>query len=233
MQATIFLKPEAFSTSQIVKDLDHNERADLCDEEPDFAARPGYHLKNANKLLVAQLPEGAVVKFVGCVGSVESAVKFPLNLRGCIFEGAPNLPPGYSEIVQYWSGEAINATSSGAVYYQNPLNEYMVDLGPDAVYGPVVTDRLLSEGIVVAITGLRTFVAELALEDFVEIHVPLDEEMLGIEPDAFRSSSGYDIHQKKFEQIFLKVSDIVSSPDQDHIYIDLLVNEMIDYGYWY
>ena len=230
MHATIFLTDEAFSTSQIIKDLDHNDRAQLCDEEPDFALRPGYHLKNASKLRVDPVPSGAGVR---CVECVESAVSFPENLRGCIFEGAPNLPPEYAEIVQYWSGPAVNATSAGAVYYQNPLNEYMVDLGPDAVYGPVVTDRLLSEGIVVAITGLRTMVAEMAVEDFVELHVPLDEEMLGIEPDAFRSSSGYNTHQQRFEKIFLKVSDILASPDLDHIYIDLLCNELIDYGYWY
>jgi hypothetical protein len=230
MQATIFLTNEAFSTSQIIKDLDHNERAQRCDEDCDFASRPGYHLKNANKLRVGPVPS---VPGVRCVECVESAVIFPENLRGCIFEGAPNLPPRYAEIVQYWSGPAVNATSTGAVYYQNPFNEYMVELGPDAVYGPVVTDRLLSEGIVVAITGLRTMVAEMALEDFVELHVPLDEEMLGIEPDAFRSSSEYDTHQQRFEKIFLKVSDIMASPDLDHIYIDLLCNELIDYGYWY
>lgn len=230
MQATIFLMPDAFATSQILKDLDHNERAELCDEDPDFALQPGYHLKNANKLRVARIPAQASVGFVGCDGS---AVTFPVDLRGCIFEGAPSLPCSYAQIVQFWSGEAINAGTSGAVYYQCPENEYMVDLGPDPVYGPVINDRLLSEGIVVAITGLAGSLTDISPDSFVEVTVPLDEEMLGIEPDAFRSRDDYDSTQKRTDQIFLKVSDILASPDPDRIYIDLLCNELIDYGYWY
>lgn len=227
MQATIYVTAEAFETAQSIKDLDHYDRATLCDEVPDFAVQSGYHFKNGNKLRLAVLPGDATVE------CVESMATFPANLRGCIFEAAPNLPPDYAEIVTYWSGDTVNASSSGAAYYQCALNEYMVNLGPDPVYGPVVNDRLLSEGIVIAVTGLAQLLAGMAAEAFIEIKVPIDAEMLGIEPEAFRSTSKYDTSLERFDQVFLKVADILASPDPDRVYIDLLCNELIDYGYWY
>lgn len=227
MQATIYVTAEAFDTAQSMKDLDHYDRATLCDEVPDFAVQSGYHFKNANKLELAVLPGDATVE------CVELIVTFPAELRGCIFEAAPNLPLNYAEIVTYWSGETVNASSSGAAYYQCALNEYMVNLGPDPVYSPVVTDRLLSEGIVVAVTGLAVLLAEMSPDAFIEIKVPIDPEMLGIEPDAFRSTSKYAPSLERFDQVFLKVADILVSPDSDRVYIDLLCNELIDYGYWY
>lgn len=227
MQATIYVSNEAYQTAQTIKDLDYYARANLCDELPGFENHPGYHLKNANKLKLALLPVDA------SIATVSPEVTMPANLRGCIFEGAPDLPPGYADIVTYWSGEAVNSNTSGAVYFQCSLNEYMVDLGPDPVNAPVINDRLLSEGIVVETSGVADLLRDLSQGDFIEIKFPIDPAMLGVEPDDFVSTGKYGVTGERYERVFLKVADILASPDRDHIYIDLLCNELLDYGYWY
>jgi hypothetical protein len=112
----------------------------------------------------------------------------------------------------------------------------MVDLGAEPMDEPIVNDRLLSEGIVAAIKGLATLASSLNPNDFIECSIPLDKNMLGIEPDNFRSTYPYQTNpgtNDGFEKVYLKVSDVLASPDADTIYIDLLCNELIDYGYWY
>jgi hypothetical protein len=231
-QATIYVTQETYDTAMMIKDLDHHDRANLCDDLPDLANQPGYHLKNANKLKLAVLPDDAnIVLHLNQINTPQ--VLMPSNLRGCIFEMAPNLPDGYADIVAYWSGQTINSNTSGAVYFQNQQNEYMVDLGADPVGAPVINDRLLSEGVVVAITCLDQFLTGLSPDHFVEINFPIDVAMLGIEPDDFRSTGEYSAASEDTGQVFLKVADILASPNPDCIYIDLLCNELIDYGYWY
>ncbi len=237
MQATIYVTPAAYATAQTIKDLDYFDRTSLCDEIPGFENRQGYHFKNANKLRLAPLPDNSNVAMSLSHGHVSPPdspkVGMPAHLRGCIFEQAPNLPKDYAEIVTYWSGETVNSSTSGAVYFQCPLNEYMVDLGADPVEGPVVNDRLLSEGVVVQITGLAPTIQHLSPEDFIEIVFPVDLDMLGVEPDGFRSAGQYGAMTDLMERVYLKVQDILNSPDQDRVFIDLLCNELIDYGYWY
>lgn len=237
MQATIYVTEAAYETAQTIKDLDYYHRTILCDDIPDFEKREGYHFKNADKLNLLPLPAQANVARSIAHGSSSAGespqVTMPANLRGCIFEQAPVLPDRYAEIVTYWSGETVNASTSGAVYFQCPLNEYMVNLGPDPVEGPVVNDRLLSEGVVVAVSGLAATLSALSPEDFIEIVFPVDLDMLGIEPDGFRSSYKYGGSTDHLERVYLKVKDILNSPDQDRVFIDLLCNELIDYGYWY
>jgi hypothetical protein len=232
MHATIYVTKEAYETAQAIKDLDYYDRAELCDALPDLPNRPGYHLKNANKLKLAPLPEDANIALRLSHKDTEQ-VFMPANLRGCIFERAPNLPPGYADIVTYWSGETVNLSTSGAVYFQCQLNEYMVDLGADPVLGPVVNDRLLSEGVVVAVIGLAEKLPGLTSEDFIELTFPVDPDMLGVEDDTFRSPKEYGVRADRYERVFLKVADILASPDCDRVYIDLICNELLDYGYWY
>lgn len=227
MTATIYVTQQAYETSQIIKDMDYHDRAELCDDDPEFEDRPGYRLKNANHLPIQPLPSmSAPVK-------ANIRIELPTNLRGCIFENAPDLPENYAEIVQYWSGSTQNGNDSGAIYYQCPLNTYMVDLEMSDDDDPVIKDRLLSEGIVVQITGLAELASSLGKEDFIELHIPIDEHMMGVEPDLFRSDKPYNVDKESIEIIYLKVSDILASPSPDRIYIDLLQNELIDYGYWY
>jgi len=235
MQANIYVTTEAYQTAQHIKDLDYYDRQNLCDEVPGFDKRPGYHLKNANVLKLAVLPDDAMVIDPASIGRALS-VSAPANLRGCIFEGAPNLPEGYADTIAFWSGASINLATSGAAYFQCSLNEYMVDLGPDPVFEPVVNDRLLSEGIVILISGVSALLTGLSPDAYIELKFPIDPAMLGIEPDDFRSMKDYvieDSNAERFDKVFLKVSDVLASPDPDRIYIELLRNELIDYGYWY
>ncbi|MYN04396.1 hypothetical protein GTP41_20085 [Pseudoduganella sp. DS3] len=235
MQATIYVSSDAYQTAQAIKDLDYYDRLNLSDEIPDFDKRPGYHLKNANVFKLAVLPDDAMVITPDAIGHTLS-MSAPSNLRGCIFDGAPNLPDMYAEIIGYWSGPSINLSSSGAAYFQCPLNEYMVNLGPDPIGEPVVNDRLLSEGTVILISGLSKVLQGLSSDCYIQISFPIDPAMVGNEPDDFRSTKDYSMQREQgqhFDQVFLKVSDILHSPDPDRIYIELLRNELIDYGYWY
>nr|WP_217346328.1 hypothetical protein [Noviherbaspirillum sp. L7-7A]MBV0880735.1 hypothetical protein [Noviherbaspirillum sp. L7-7A] len=245
MQARIYATQDALETAEAIKDLDYHSRMLLTDDEAaDPSTKPGYYLKNANKLKLALLPADARV---GICLSPEDPITFrrhvsmPANLRGCIFEKAPHLPPRYADIVTYWSGEPINANASGAVYFQNPLNEYMVDLAAIsdadddlAVLAAAPVDRLLSEGIVVCISGVEDLISDLSLRHFIEVRIPVSQDMLGVEPDDFRSDKAYDLSaEQQCERIFISVADIICSPDRDRIYIDLIRHELFDYGFFY
>lgn len=246
MQATIYVTTEAFTTANQLKDLDYYDRLSLADnDENDVSRRAGYYLKNANELNIAVLPHGA--KIAVHVTPANSTlynrhIALPPELRGCIFEKAPRLPNRYAEIVTYWSGKTVNAKDGGAVYFQNPANEYMVDLtaigkgSDDQSQNDAIADMddLLSEGVVISITGLGAVIAHLPLSQFVEIEVPVDESILGTETGKFRSTKAYDLqNNKRSERFFLRILDILRSPDPDHIYIDLLRHELLDYGYFY
>jgi hypothetical protein len=245
MQARIYVTPDALETAQSIKDLDYHSRMLLTDDEAaDPSAKPGYYLKNANKLKLSALPLNAKV---GICLSLEDPITFrrhvsmPVDLRGCVFEKAPHLPDRYADIVTYWSGEPVNANASGAVYFQNPLNEYMVDLAAisdadddQAVLTAAPVDRLLSEGIVVCISGVEDLITDLSLRHFIEVRIPVSQDMLGVEPDDFRSNKAYDLSaEQQCERIFISVADIICSPDRDRIYIDVIRHELFDYGFFY
>ncbi len=234
MSAIIYVTNEAFATLQRIKDLDYYDRSVLIEEEPALAEAPGFYLKNAKKMNFAPLPSEADIAVVVSPDSAQGVrLCLPTELRGCIFEKAPYLPEGYADIVTYWSGETFNPNTSGAVYFQAKLNEYCVDLGSDASSDPVINDQLLSEGVVVSITGLSSILQGLPRESFIQISVPLDTSMLGIEQGNFLSSKEYDIRSDQTDTIFLKVADVLDSPNPDCVYIDLLRHELLDYGYWY
>lgn len=234
MSAIIYVTTEAFATLKRIKDLDYYDRSLLIEEEPAITEAPGFYFKNAKKMNFSLLPSNAEIAAVISPEEAEgSRIAFPAELRGCIFEKAPYLPEDYAEIVTYWSGETFNPNTSGAVYFQAKLNEYCVDLGTDAMSDPVINDQLLSEGVVVSISGLSSVIEGLPRDSFIQIAVPLDTSMLGIEQDNFLSSKAYDVHSDQVDTVFLKVADILNSPDPDHVYIDLLRHELLDYGYWY
>jgi|GEM_PF-955139 len=247
MQATIYVSEEAFATANAIKDLNYHDRMSLSDDEAtDLSKKEGYYLKNANRLKLAVLPPDALVsrRLVPEDDALyRTHVSFPTNLRGCIFENAPNLPDGYAGIVTYWSGPPVNASSSGAAYFQNPQNEYMIDLSAmhaannsdEIGTAPIDMDDLLSEGVVVSLTGLEALIRSLPMDSYIEVKVPASQSMLGIEPDDFRSVKPYTAdNTQQCEQIFIKVGDILRhAPDRDRIYIDLIRTDLIDYGYWY
>lgn len=239
MQATIYVTPAALATALEMDDLGHYDRVSLADDEStDPTKREGYYLKSPSKAKLAALPASAQIKIRLTPDDTTTFERHVKEiLRGCVFENAPNLPPSYGPSVQYWSGEAFNPNNTGAVYYQCPENEYMVSIIPEDWMAqgsePIIPDRLLSEGVVMAITGMTGLTTGLALEDFIEVQMPLDEAMLGIEADFFRSSRAYSLDGGlRRERIFLKVEDVLRSPDPDNVYIELR-QEWNDYGYVY
>lgn len=246
MQATIYVTEEALNTTNAIKDLDYFERVLLSDDEAtDLTKKEGYYLKNANKLHIAALPPNARIGVrLGpeAAANYHRHVSMPSNLRGCIFEKAPHLPDGYADIVMYWSGETINTNTSGGAHFQCPLNEYMVDLtamnatddDDEMAAAPVLMDKLLSEGVVVCITGVESLIADLSLHHFIEIKIPVNQSMLGLELEDFRSEKAYESSpSQQYERIYLKVADIICAPDRDRIFIDVIRHDLIDYGYWY
>jgi len=242
MQATIYVTREALDTAMEMADLPHYERVTLADAPPtDPTHRAGYYLKSPKRMRLAALPIDAtvVMRLTPDDAAFPLYVTAPRSLRGCIFEHAPSLPPKFAEAVAYWCGPAFSPNNTGAAYYQCPENEYMVSITPadwmeasDTGY-PVIEDKLLSEGIIIAIEKLEAIAESLPITGFIEIQIPLDDEMLGIEADCFRSQREYSLapHLRR-ERIFIRVADILLSPTPDGLYIELR-QEWSDYGYIY
>lgn len=246
MTATIYTTKEAMATVLAIKDLDYYDRCSLSDNPAtDLTGKAGYYLKTGNMPRIAALPEDAQVVarvLMSDQATYAMHVNIPTHLRGCIFENAPNLPPRYKAIIAFWSGEPLNTNAGGAAYYQNPMNSYTIDLSPLDVaietgnYGGNVTaiDALLSEGIVVHITGLRTLTSHASDDGYVEVEIPIDEPMLCLDNPDLHSDRNYNqLSDDRVERIFLKVKDIRASPDPDNIFIDALRYEELDYGFYY
>jgi hypothetical protein len=245
MTVTIYVTKQAMATILKIKDLDYYDRCCLADNEAtDLTRKEGYYLKTTHKLNLAPMPEDVllVASLRTSDADYSERVSIPASLRGCIFEKAPNLPPRYKEIIKYWSGEPLNTNAGGAVYYQNPMNAYAVDLAPLDVandagnYGGNVAgmDALLSEGVVVHIAGLGKALGGASDEGFVEIEIPLDDAMLALDNPEFLTGRPYaQSTGQRYERIFLKVADIRRSPDPDQIFVDALRYEELDYGFYY
>jgi hypothetical protein len=245
-QATIYVTAEALAVARAIQDLNYYERVSLQDqEETDLSSREGYYLKNASRMRLAALPENAHV--ARRLGPEEHEnylryVSFPANLRGCLFEKAPHIPEDYAEIVTYWSGLPTNTNVSGAAYFQNPQNEYMVDLTPlesaetndEEASAAQEIDKLLSEGVVVCVSDVGNLIVGLSADDFIEVRIPVVPEMVGNEQDQFLSMRDYWLGpMPQYERIFLLVADIRRSPDANQIFVDVIRMELIDYGFYY
>jgi hypothetical protein len=244
MTATIYVTKEAWDTSQALKDLDYYDRCVLSDESAtDPTGKEGYYLKNAGKLCLATLPDADIVLRLlpSEVASYSAIISAPPTLRGCIFEKSQCLPDRYAEIIRYWTGETLNSNVANAAYYQQPAHAYQVDLSalyanPDLYNQRQSTpeiDALISEGVVFCITGVGKLVANAADDAFVEIAIPIDERMVGLDNGQFMTGQDYDMNAGRAQRIFLRVSDIRNSPDPDRLYLDILRYEELDYGFYY
>lgn len=240
MSATIHVTPASLATMRLIAPLDYYDRCALSDDPAtDPTRREGYYLKDLSFLSVSVLPDTAHIALQLNAGAAE--VSFPSELRGCIFERAPNLPPDYQRIITYWSGPPINANSDCAVYYQCPAQRYEVSLSaleanPELIgrqdSTPLI-DALLSEGVVVSIAGLGGLLSDAGDDDFVSVALPIDDALLGLDNGGFLAEKPYDVTSARVERIFLRVGDIRRSPDPQHIYIDILRYEELDYGFYY
>ena len=245
MHAIIYISKEAMATVNAIKDLDYYDRVSLSDDEAtDYTSSPGYFL-NTNALDLAELPADADVAIHLTPADVITSsrhVSMPANLRGVIFSGAPNLPTDYAEIVAYWSPLVPTIHHRGALYYQNVMNSYCVQLvdsdgtGDAAIVNDadLAVDVLISDGLVVTITGLAALVANLKPEQYVELAIPINQTMLCIDLEGYRSMEEYAVDRsQQAETLYLRIADILGSPDADHIAISAIRTELSDYGYTY
>ena len=244
MQAIIYISAEAMATVNAIKDLDYYDRVSLSDEGPDLSAAPGYFL-NTNVLNLAELPAGAEVAIHLTPADAETYhrhVVMPVNLRGVLFSGAPNLPTDWAEIIAYWSPLVPTIHHRGALYYQNVMNSYCVQLvDPDGTGDAAVVndadhagDVIISDGLVVTVTGLAAMVANLDPRHFISLSIPVNPNMLGIELEGYRSTEEYATDRApQLETLYLRIADILASPDVNHIAISAIRTELSDYGYTY
>ena len=243
-QATIYITATAMATVSALEGLDHYERA-IRAMKPETALhnRAGYHL-NASAMRLEVLPEGADVALrltPADARTYRRHVRFPPELRGVVFGGAPHLPDNYAAILGYWSPLQVTSLHDGAQYCQNILNEYMVSFGPPPNSGQSTTaapdrphDVLLSDGLVVCLKDVGVLVSGLQPEQFVEVEIPVNVEMLGEDLEGFHSRKAYRARPgQPTERIYLRVADVLTSPNPDFIAIAAVHTELWDYGYYY
>lgn len=245
MQAILFISAEAMTTVNAIKELDYYSRVSLSDEpETDLTTAPGYFL-NTDALHLAELPAQAEVVLhltPADQATYRQHVSMPANLRGVIFSGAPNLPPDYAEIISFWSPLVPTMHHRSAMYFQNEMNSYCVQLvDPDDAGDACVADDtdqagdfLISDGLVVTVTGLAAMVADLKPDLFVSLSIPINQSMLGLELEGYRSEENYTTDPApQMETLYLRIADILASPAPNHIAISAIRTELSDYGYTY
>ncbi|MBA5685925.1 hypothetical protein [Rugamonas apoptosis] len=245
MQATIYISDAAMATVNAIKDLDYYDRVSLSDDPAtDLSTSPGYYL-NTNELRLASLPPNAVVSLQVTPTDIATSgqrLTAPANLRGPIFSGAPNLPQDYAKIIKYWSPLVPTTHHRGAVFFQNVLNCYCVKLTDSDEAGETIAgdgnsgsdDILLSDGLVIIVQGLAAAVEKLDPDHFVALTIPINTAMLGIEVEGYQSTQEYlPFTYEQSETLYLRVSDVLASPDPDSIILSALHSLMSSYGYTY
>jgi hypothetical protein len=232
------------ATVKAISSLDYYERLSLSDSpESDLTEAPGYFL-NTNALRLAELPENAKIAVTLSPSALDRYryhVMTSAELRGVIFSGSPKLPPNFANIVRHWSPLTPSPHHRGAVYYQNAHYAYCVrlvaDEGEDAddpYAEKVPEDELLADGVIFSIKDLSSLIANCASEQFVEIFIPIDPVILGVEQDRFCSDDEYRFDVSgQWEKIYLRVADIMASPDPNHVALSCLRTELEGYGYTY
>lgn len=243
MQAKIYISAQAMATVNAIQNLDYYTRVSLSDEpETDLTHHPGYYL-NTNALHLMTLPESAKIALALSPADADDYrrhVSFPTNLRGVIYSGAPNLPASYDQIISYWSPLSLMPYHRNALYYQNVQSEYCVNLtNTDGMADvdddlPDTVDKLIGDSVVVVISGLAASLTSLNSDHFVALTIPINSDMLGIELDGYQSSRDYITSSSlQSETVFLRIADILASPNPDLVAIAAIRSELGDYGYIY
>lgn len=244
MQATIFVRPEALQTLEVIQPLDYYERVSLSDATgQDLSSAPGYFLNTA-ALRIAGLPADASIALSLTPEQRDAChqiVTAPDDLRGVVYAGAAHLPPDYANIIKYWSPLTVSDFHRNAVHYQNFHQAYLVQLAvidgedptdPYAERMPV--DELLTDGVVFCLRGLGVQLEDCDPQHFVEVYLPIAPVMLGIEYDGLRASTEYRFDAAAlWDRIYLRVADIMASPNPNLVAISALRSEFSDYGFVY
>ncbi len=222
MQSIIYVTAKAMATVKALDGLDEGARDLLAfNPETDIRGNEGYYL-NAESMRLAVLPDGADVALV--LSPVDAAnyarhVSFQPELRGVIFSGATGLPKDYARTLAYWSPLLVSDDHDGAEHVQSLLNEYEVS----------ETDVLLSNGVVMCVDRVLELIEGLHHDQFLEIQVPVMADMLGMDRGLFDSDTAYSMSPElPFERIFLRVRDILDSPNPDFIAVTVLHSENWD-----
>ena len=229
-QATIYVTEKALATVGELVGLDECDRDYLnAKPEPRLNQQEGYYLSTESMRLAVLPVDAEVVRLLSPRGMETYCrhVSFPPELRGVVFSGAPRLPANYASILGYWSPLQITTQHDGAQNCQNLLSEYAV---PEIAGYP--QDALLSNAVVACIQNVRTVIAGMTPQNFIEIHIPVDAEMLGMDREKFDSCVAYDINASlSCDRIYLKVQDVLESPNPDFIAIAVLHTENHDADY--
>jgi hypothetical protein len=228
--ATIYVTAKAMAMVEALVGLDECDR-DYLNSKPEtrLNQQEGYYLCVEFARLAVLSLKAEVVCLLSPSGMDTYCrhVSFPPELRGVVFGGASRLPKNYAAILGYWSPLKVTDQHNGAQHCQSLLNEYAV---PEIDGHP--QDALLSNAVVVCIQNVRAMIAGMALHHYIEIHIPVDTEMLGMDREKFDSDAGYDISTSlPCERIYLRVQDILESPNPDFIAIAVLHTENHDADY--
>lgn len=201
-------------------------------------------ISNYRPLTVSPLPSGAVL-IPNILNYTGNAGLLPYTLFGCVFSEASHLPDNYEAILDYWNPPVGKSFDTGAAYYQNQHQSYMVQIDEDNEGNEIIydSDRLLTEGFVAhlsitpeQITQIKAIHTPFA---FIEVKIPVDHEFfLGEETYPVNINNILDLTNEcnlsaPTLSIYLSVSDILMSPDPENIFMDMFNYEMIDYGYHY
>lgn len=225
--AHIYVTLKSMQTVESLVSLNDVDRDQLnTDPKTRLNDREGYYLC-AESIRLAVLPDGAALACVLSPRTMEAYmchVSFPPELRGVVFSGAPKLPQNYAAILGYWSPIKISTQHSGAQHCQNLLNEYAVreiDGYPQ--------DSLLSNAVVMCMQNVSALIAGMSADQYLEVHIPVDTHMLGLDRAKFDSALPYDLNpEHACQRIYLKMSDILVSPNPDFIAIAVLHSENHD-----
>jgi hypothetical protein len=236
--AKIYISKEALETVENLRSKSYYDRIeDSIDIE-----KPGFTLHPA--ISCEALSDGvkpALSINTNKIDFYRDYVQFPRELRGCIFEKAPNLPEKYTENIKYWGDRKVAPPdNTDAIYFQNHLNAYLIQPpnSDDDNKDNITMDALVSEGVVVHIKDLGELIAVNKLEpdQFIEIGIPIDPEVFGdksTDSKIYNTSHEYAVENVPMEKIYLKMSDVLASPDCQNVYINILRYELMDYGYYY
>jgi hypothetical protein len=87
----------------------------------------------------------------------------------------------------------------------------------------------LSNAVVVCMQNVLALIAGMDPRQYIEIHIPVDTDMLGMHREKFDSGAAYVISTSPTcERIYLKVQDVLDSPNPDFIAFAVLHTENFD-----
>lgn len=82
--------------------------------------------------------------------------------------------------------------------------------------------------------GQRLVLRENLNSIYLALTIPINAAMLGIELEGYRSAQEYIANPvQQSETLYLRIADVLASPDPDMVIISTIRSELSDYGYTY